>query len=118
MASEQIVTIIVAVIGTLGGGAAWNYYQRRLDKAEAEELRQEKQEHMYRDDLRERVAILETRLDDSLKERDKLMPERGTLSVDKAKKLIGYIPSNPVDIGYVKYINWYKKNYTELLKNL
>ena len=39
------------------------------------------------------------------------MPERGTLNVDKAKSLIGYSPCNPLEIGYVKYINWYKEYY-------
>lgn len=41
-------------------------------------------------------------------ERDKLMPFRGTLSVNKAKKLIGYSPTNPIEIGFKKYIHWYK----------
>lgn len=41
-------------------------------------------------------------------ERDKLMPFRGTLNVDKAKKLIGYSPSNPIEKGFKKYIQWYK----------
>lgn len=40
--------------------------------------------------------------------RDKLMPFRGTLNVDKAKKLIGYSPSNPIEKGFKKYIQWYK----------
>lgn len=40
--------------------------------------------------------------------RDKLMPFRGTLNVDKAKKLIGYAPSNPIEKGFRKYIQWYK----------
>lgn len=40
-------------------------------------------------------------------ERDRLMPERGTLNVDKAKRMIGYAPKNPVDIGFPKYIEWY-----------
>lgn len=40
--------------------------------------------------------------------RDSLMPERGTLSVDKAKKMIGYNPQNPLEIGFSKYIEWYK----------
>ena len=42
--------------------------------------------------------------------RDALMPERGTLNVDKAKDLLGYEPSYPIEIGFKKYINWYK-NY-------
>jgi nucleoside-diphosphate-sugar epimerase len=36
------------------------------------------------------------------------MPERGTLSVEKAKKMIGYNPQNPLEIGFSKYIEWYK----------
>ena len=40
--------------------------------------------------------------------KDALMPERGTLSVEKAKSLIGYEPSWPLDKGYPQYIEWYK----------
>lgn len=42
-------------------------------------------------------------------ERDHLMPLRGTLSVDKARQLIGYEPKNPIEVGFPKYIAWYKK---------
>ena len=45
----------------------------------------------------------------SYKEKEKFMPERGTLDISKAKKLIGYNPTNPIDTGYIKYISWYKK---------
>ena len=45
------------------------------------------------------------------KERDGLMPERGTLSITKAQKLIGYSPQNPVEKGFINYINWYKHFY-------
>lgn len=41
-------------------------------------------------------------------ERDKLMPFRGTLNVDKAKNLIDYAPANPIEKGFKKYIDWYK----------
>ncbi len=40
--------------------------------------------------------------------RDKLMPERGTLSVEKAKRLLGYTPTYPLEKGFVRYIEWYK----------
>ena len=43
--------------------------------------------------------------------RDSLMPERLTLNVDKAKDLLGYKPSNPIEEGFLKYIDWYK-NYS------
>jgi len=49
----------------------------------------------------------------SYKPKDKLTPDRGTLSVEKAKKLIGYDPQFPLDKGYVDYINWYKEFYRE-----
>ncbi len=42
---------------------------------------------------------------------DKFTPKRGTLSIAKAKKLLGYKPSYPINIGYKKYINWYKNFY-------
>ena len=42
------------------------------------------------------------------KERDGLMPERGTLSIEKAKKLLGYNPQFPVEKGFIQYIDWYK----------
>ncbi len=40
--------------------------------------------------------------------KDKLMPERGTLSVDKAKKMIGYNPQHPIEKGLKQYIDWYR----------
>lgn len=43
--------------------------------------------------------------------KDVLMPDRGTLSVEKAKRLIGYDPSFPIEKGIIEYANWYKENY-------
>jgi nucleoside-diphosphate-sugar epimerase len=47
-------------------------------------------------------------------ERDALMPERGTLSIAKAKKLVGYEPRFPLEIGYRRYINWYRELFGRL----
>lgn len=41
-------------------------------------------------------------------ERDVLMPFRGTLCVDKAVQLLGYERENPIEIGFPKYIEWYR----------
>ncbi len=41
-------------------------------------------------------------------QRDKLTPLRGTLSIKKAKDLIGYNPKWSLENGYPKYIQWYK----------
>ena len=40
--------------------------------------------------------------------KDKLTPSRGTLSVEKARKQIGYEPQYPLERGFVEYIKWYK----------
>jgi len=46
--------------------------------------------------------------------KDSLTPDRGTLSVDKARELLGYKPQNPIDVGYPKYIDWYKDFWSKL----
>tara|TARA_Y100000590_G_scaffold435500_1_gene554994 strand:+ start:886 stop:1890 length:1005 start_codon:yes stop_codon:yes gene_type:complete len=48
--------------------------------------------------------------------KDSLTPDRGTLNVDKARNLLGYNPQNPIDIGYPKYIKWYKSFWESLKK--
>jgi len=45
--------------------------------------------------------------------KDKLTPDRGTLSVEKAKKLIEYEPQYPLEKGFVKYIEWYKEFFKD-----
>tara|TARA_B100000886_G_scaffold90549_1_gene59749 strand:+ start:1277 stop:2287 length:1011 start_codon:yes stop_codon:yes gene_type:complete len=51
------------------------------------------------------------------KNKDKLMPKRGTLSVEKAKSIIGYAPKWSLEKGYERYISWYKdlfdRNYSK-----
>jgi len=42
-------------------------------------------------------------------ERDELMPFRGTLSIDKARQLLGFAPANPIDVGFPKYVKWYRQ---------
>ena len=51
--------------------------------------------------------------------RDQLMPERGTLSVDKARRLLGYAPAYPLERGFVGYLDWYSgiaAEHPELLR--
>ena len=37
------------------------------------------------------------------------MPIRGTLSIDKAVRLLGYAPANPIEVGVPKYLAWYRE---------
>jgi nucleoside-diphosphate-sugar epimerase len=43
--------------------------------------------------------------------RDKLMPVRGTLSIDKARRLLGYEPQHSLEEGMKKYVAWYQTMY-------
>jgi len=45
----------------------------------------------------------------NFKKRDALMPERGTLSIDKAHHLLGYTPHFPLEKGFTHYIQWYRE---------
>ena len=46
--------------------------------------------------------------------KDALTPDRGTLNIDKARSILGYEPTNPIEIGYPKYIEWYKKLWSKI----
>ncbi|MBN1107052.1 MAG: NAD(P)-dependent oxidoreductase, partial [Deltaproteobacteria bacterium] len=46
--------------------------------------------------------------------KDDLMPDRGTLSVDKARALLGYEPSWSLKSGFPKYIDWYKELFRDI----
>ena len=74
-----LITIILAVISTLGGAKAWEFYQKKLEMNREEEKEDKKNSLMYRDDLRERVAILENKLEDSYNDREKLLASMGEL---------------------------------------
>jgi nucleoside-diphosphate-sugar epimerase len=61
--------------------------------------------------IKDLVSVIKSEFPDAkvdYVERDKLMPFRGTLNVDKARRLLGYAPANPIDVGFKKYVEWYR----------
>lgn len=61
--------------------------------------------------LMEMAAILKQHFPEAEivhEDRDRLMPKRGTLSIEKARKLLGYESWYPLEKGFVEYIEWYK----------
>ena len=42
-------------------------------------------------------------------ERDRLRPFRGTLSMDKARELIGHVPAVELEDGLRRYVEWYRE---------
>lgn len=45
--------------------------------------------------------------------RDRLMPERGTLSIGKARQIIGYQPEYPLERAVPNYVEWYQRLVAE-----
>ena len=84
MEQSDIITLLIAVVGTLGGASAWQFYQKRLELKVASEEKDKAQQHVYRDDLRERVAVLEAKLDTSRNERDELLEKLRVLAEETA----------------------------------
>jgi len=80
-----IITVILAVISTLGGAKAWEFYQKKLELNREEEKEDKKNSLMYRDDLRERVAVLEGKLEESVSDKEKLIESLGELKTSLAE---------------------------------
>ena len=59
-------------------------------------------------DLLKLLKIDFPKIEVEYKKRDGLMPKRGTLSVRKAKELLNFKTKFSIEVGYKKYINWYK----------
>lgn len=71
----SVAQILVTIITVLGSAGAWQFYQNK-QKLKHEKDRDEKGEQtMFRDDLRERVAILEQKLEESYAEKEKVLKE-------------------------------------------
>ncbi len=66
--------------------------------------------------INELVGVLKTEFPKTIikyKNKEKFMPERGTLKIEKAKNLLGYKPQFEIEKGYKKYITWYKNFWSE-----
>lgn len=87
MSEVDITTIIVTALTVLGGTGAWNYYQKKLELRNAANQLSIQDKNLYRDDLRERVAILEDRLEGERRHNDDLQLEIAELK----SKMMEYI---------------------------
>ena len=97
MTINSIYTIIITLITVLGGAGAWKYYERRLELARQKEREEEQQVHLFRDDLRERVTVLETKLEEALKREVSLLEE--------IRKLSETVAALKVEIEYLRREN-------------
>jgi chromosome segregation ATPase len=66
---------IITIITVLGSAGAWQFYQSRLKLKHQEKQEDRGEQTLFRDDLRERVAILEQKLEESYSEKEKVQRE-------------------------------------------
>jgi len=69
---QNIYTILITLVTVLTSTAAWKYYEKRLSMKSKREDDETKDGKLFRDDLRERIVKLETLLQESSKEKDKM----------------------------------------------
>ena len=62
---ENIYTVLITVITTLGGAGAWRYYEKRAQSKEEDE-------RFIRHDCQTRIMKLEALLEESSREKDEL----------------------------------------------
>jgi len=72
---EQYYTVIITIVSVLGSAGAWQFYQNRMKLKYQAEKDDKSDQNLYRDDLRERVAVLESRLEEERDEKDKRQEE-------------------------------------------
>lgn len=72
---QDLSSVLVTAITVLGSTAAWNFYEKRMRLKHKEEQEDSRQQYLFRDDLRERVAVLESKLEAAYKDREELQDE-------------------------------------------
>lgn len=66
---------IITIATVLGSAGAWQFYQSRMKMKHVERTEDRSEQTMFRDDLRERVAVLEQKLEESYNEKQNVMKE-------------------------------------------
>lgn len=72
---QDLSSVLVTAITVLGSTAAWNFYEKRMRLKHKEDQEENRQLYLFRDDLRERVAVLESKLEAAYKDREELQNE-------------------------------------------
>jgi len=75
MLENHVTQTIATIAAALGGAGAWRYYQTNLKLKDKRRMQADREQNMFRDDLRERVAILEQKLDEAQAEKEKTAKE-------------------------------------------
>jgi predicted RNase H-like nuclease (RuvC/YqgF family) len=72
----EVMVVVVSTAGTiLGSSAVWKFWEARAKEKQRTADLDRKDENLYRDDLRERVAVLESKLERAELEKNDLQRE-------------------------------------------
>lgn len=82
---ENISQILITLATVLTSAGAWQYYQNRLKVKHAEFKESRGEQVMFRDDLRERVAILEQKLEEAYAEKEKTQERLSVVMTELAE---------------------------------
>lgn len=74
---ENLTTILITLIAAGTSAGAWQFYQSRLKMRHAETQAEKAERTMFRDDLRERVVILEQKLEQAQADKEQLNLQLG-----------------------------------------
>lgn len=75
---ENIYTVIITAITTLGGAGAWRYFEKRAEHKEDDE-------RFIRNDCQSRISKLEALLEKASQEKDELRAQILNLTAEVAK---------------------------------
>lgn len=82
---ENISQILITLATVLTSAGAWQYYQNKLKVKHAEFKENRGEQVMFRDDLRERVAILEQKLQEAYEEKEKTQERLSVVMTELAE---------------------------------
>lgn len=104
----QIFTISITTAGTvLGSSALWKFWENRSRTKEKNEEIERREKYLFRDDLRERVAVLETKLIKADEEKETMHKE--------ILRLVEKISSLSTEVDFLRKENEELRN--ELTRN-
>ena len=76
---------IITIITVLGSAGAWQFYQNRLKLKHQERKEDKGEQTLFRDDLRERVAVLEQKLEEAYEEKQKTQDRLAAVMTELAE---------------------------------
>lgn len=82
---EEWSQILVTLATVLTSAGAWQYYQNRLRVKHQEAKESRGEQVMFRDDLRERVVILEQKLEQAHKEKEDVQGQLAKVMTELAE---------------------------------